>query len=93
MATDRARVVWEEDGRYPDVTVELLSPSTASVDSGVKKDLSERVFRTPDYFIYDPFAADSLSGWHLELGRCYQPLIPNERGWLWCETLELWLGT
>ena len=86
-------VVWEEDGRYPDVIIELLSPSTANVDRGVKKDLYERVFRTPDYFIYDPFAADSLAGWHLELGRGYQPLIPNERGWLWCETLELWLGT
>lgn len=23
----------------------------------------------------------------------YQPLTPNERGWLWCETLKLWLGT
>ena len=86
-------VVWEEDGRYPDVIVELLSPSTANVDRGVKKDLYERVFRTPDYFVFDPFAADSLAGWHLELGRGYQPLIPNERGWLWCETLELWLGT
>ncbi|MDZ4877374.1 MAG: hypothetical protein CLLPBCKN_006809 [Chroococcidiopsis cubana SAG 39.79] len=86
-------VVWEEDGRYPDVIVELLSPSTANVDRGVKKDLYERVFRTPDYFIYDPFAAEELVGWHLELGRGYQPLIPNERGWLWCETLELWLGT
>nr|WP_322505530.1 hypothetical protein [Chroococcidiopsis cubana] len=30
-------VVWEEDGRYPDVIVELLSPSTAKVDRGVKK--------------------------------------------------------
>ncbi|MDV2996904.1 MAG: hypothetical protein N4J56_006609 [Chroococcidiopsis sp. SAG 2025] len=86
-------VVWEEDGRYPDAIVELLSPSTANVDRGAKKDLYERVFRTPDYFIYDPFAADSLAGWHLELGRGYQPLVPNERGWLWCETLELWLGT
>ncbi|MDV2997981.1 MAG: hypothetical protein N4J56_007686 [Chroococcidiopsis sp. SAG 2025] len=86
-------VVWEEDGRYPDVIVELLSASTANVDRGVKKDLYERVFRTPDYFVFDPFAADSLQGWHLELGRGYQPLIPNDRGWLWCETLELWLGT
>lgn len=67
---DRSRqgwVVWEEDGRYPDVIVEFLSPSTASVGRGVKKDLSEWVFRTPDDFIYDPFAADSLSGWHLEV--------------------------
>lgn len=86
-------VVWEEDGRYPDVIVELLSPSTAAVDRGVKKDLYERNFRTPDYFIFDPFQPDSLAGWHLELGRGYQPLEPNERGWLWCESLGLWLGT
>lgn len=32
---------------------ELLSPSTAAVDRGVKKDLYEQVFRTPDYFVFD----------------------------------------
>jgi len=93
---DRERqgwVVWEENGHYPDVIVELLSPSTAAVDRGVKKDLYERVFRTPDYFLFDPFDPHSLEGWHLELGRGYQPLQPNESGWLWCETLQLWLGT
>jgi Uma2 family endonuclease len=86
-------VVWEENGRYPDVIVELLSASTAAVDKGVKKDLYERVFRTPDYFLFDPFDPQSLQGWHLELGRGYQSLQPNDRGWLWCETLQLWLGT
>jgi Uma2 family endonuclease len=93
---DRERqgwVVWEENGHYPDVIVELLSPSTAAVDRGVKKDLYERVFRTPDYFLFDPFDPNSLEGWHLDLGRGYQPLPLNDRGWLWCETLQLWLGT
>ena len=32
-------VVWEEGGRYPDVIVELMSPSTANQDQGKKKDL------------------------------------------------------
>lgn len=86
-------VVWEENGRYPDVIVELFSSSTATVDRGAKKTLYERTFRTPDYFIFDPFAPNSLRGWHLELGRGYQPLQPNDRGWLWCKTLQLWLGT
>jgi Uma2 family endonuclease len=85
-------VVWEENGRYPDVIVELLSSSTAAVDRSVKKTLYERTFRTPDYFIFDPFDPNSLQGWHLEPGRGYQPLQPNDRGWLWCETLQLWLG-
>ena len=54
-------VVWEEGGRYPDVIVELLSPSTAAVDRAVKKQLYERVFRTSDYFIFDPFDPISLA--------------------------------
>lgn len=86
-------VVWEEGGRYPDVIVELMSPSTADTDTGLKKDIYERVFRTPDYFVYNPFNRNSLQGWHLDLASGYQPLVPNEQGWLWCQTLGLWLGT
>ncbi len=50
----KAWVVWEENGRYPDVIVELLSPSTAAIDKGIKKDLYEQTFHTSDYFIYNP---------------------------------------
>ncbi|MEQ9624429.1 Uma2 family endonuclease [Coleofasciculus chthonoplastes] len=86
-------VVWEEGGRYPDVIVELMSPSTASMDTGTKKDIYERIFRTPDYFVFNPFDPNSLQGWHLNASQQYQPLVPNEQGWLWCQTLGLWVGT
>jgi Uma2 family endonuclease len=86
-------VTWEEEGRYPDVIIELMSPSTVKVDKDVKKALYERTFRTPDYYIYDPFDPQSLQGWHLDTSQRYQPLLANEPGWLWCETLKLWLGT
>ncbi|MBW4644631.1 MAG: Uma2 family endonuclease [Goleter apudmare HA4340-LM2] len=86
-------VVWEEDGRYPDVIVELMSPSTATIDQGIKKNLYEQIFHTSDYFVYDPFDQNSLRGWHLDDNQQYQPLIPNERNWLWCRRLNLWLGT
>jgi Uma2 family endonuclease len=86
-------VVWEEHGRYPDVIVELMSPSTAAIDKGLKKDLYEQTFRTSDYFVYDPFDPNSLQGWHLDDNHKYQPLQPNDRGWLWSKTLGLWLGT
>ncbi|NEP10424.1 MAG: hypothetical protein F6K14_09440 [Symploca sp. SIO2C1] len=85
-------VVWEEAGRYPDVIVELMSPSTASQDKGKKKDLYEQTFRTRDYFIYDPFDKKSLRGWHLGRNLRYEAIAPDERGWLWCESLGLWLG-
>ncbi|NEQ71720.1 MAG: Uma2 family endonuclease [Okeania sp. SIO2C9] len=91
--TDRQGwVVWEEEGRYPDVIIELTSASTASVDIGKKKDIYEQIFRTPYYFIFHPFDPNSLQGWRLENSK-YQELQRNDKGWLWCEELELWLGT
>jgi len=36
--------VWDEGGKYPDVIIELTSPTTASEDYGVKKMTYERVF-------------------------------------------------
>lgn len=86
-------VVWEEDGRYPDVIVELLSPSTEAQDRGPKKAIYERIFKTRNYFIYDPFNPDSLQGWQLDQHQTYQPLTPDQRGWLWSDVLGLWLGT
>jgi Uma2 family endonuclease len=50
-------VVWEENGKYPDLIIELLSDSTANVDRGLKKALYQDHFRTPEYFL---FAPDSL---------------------------------
>ena len=85
-------VVWEEAGRYPNLIVELMSESTA-IDTTIKKDLYERTFHTSDYFVYDPFNPNSLLGWHLDEHQHYQELTSNEQGWLWCESLGLWLGT
>jgi len=85
-------VVWQEEGHYPNVIVELMSPSTSKVDTGKKKDIYGRIFRTPDYFVYDPFKPKSLQGWHLDTSKGYQPLVADERGWLWCDSLGFWLG-
>ena len=47
-------VVWQEGGVYPHVIIELLSSSTARVDRELKKELYQNIFRTPDYFWFDP---------------------------------------
>jgi hypothetical protein len=86
-------VAWEEGGLYPHMIVELMSPSTARIDTGRKKGIYERVFKTADYFVFDPFEPNSLQGWHLDASQRYQPLVANERGWLWCERLGFWLGS
>jgi Uma2 family endonuclease len=86
-------VVWHENGRYPDMIVELLSDSTEALDLEGKKDLYEKVFKTKDYFVFHPYKANSLQGWHLDSDKGYQPIEENPQGWLWCESLKLWLGT
>lgn len=91
MPLRRYWAVWLEGGRYPDVLIELLSPRTARVDRTTKKTVYETVFRTPEYFCYDP-ASQRLEGWRLVESR-YQALTANEQGWLWSKELELWLGT
>ncbi|GAB4171676.1 MAG: hypothetical protein Fur006_00020 [Coleofasciculaceae cyanobacterium] len=83
-------VVWEENGKYPNVIVELLSKSTAATDRGLKKQIYQDIFRTPEYFWFDP---ESLEFMGFELVRgTYRQLQPNQQGWLWSEQLELYLG-
>jgi Uma2 family endonuclease len=89
----QAWVVWEEGGRTPDLVVELLSASTKEFDLDGKKSIYRKKLKTPDYVVCDPLAPDSsLQGWHLQAQR-YQKIPPNDRGWLWCDSLGLWLGT
>lgn len=83
-------VVWAEDGKTPNVIVEILSESTAEVDRGLKKQLYQDTLKVYDYFWFDP---DSLefAGFTLINGR-YQAIPPNPQGWLWSEQLQLFLG-
>jgi hypothetical protein len=83
-------VVWEEEGKYPNIIVELLSPSTADTDRGLKKQIYQDIFRTPDYFWFDPGRLE-FAGFHLVDGR-YEPLEPNPQGLLWSQQLQLFLG-
>ncbi len=83
-------VVWEEAGKYPNIIVEILSDTTASTDRNLKKEIYQNIFRTPDYFWFDPDSGE-FEGFHLVDGR-YEPLQPNEAGQLWSQQLELFLG-
>ena len=83
-------VVWEEEGKYPNVIVELLSDSTAKTDRGLKKHIYQDTFRTPDYFWFDPYSLE-FEGFHLVDGT-YQPLESTEQGWRWSQQLGLYLG-
>ncbi|MEM9136691.1 MAG: Uma2 family endonuclease [Cyanobacteria bacterium P01_F01_bin.42] len=86
----RSWVIWEEGGKYPDVVIELLSDSTASVDRGLKKNLYQSVWRVPNYFWFHPGTCE-FKGLRLVAGQ-YEELTPNEDGRLWSDQLNLFLG-
>lgn len=85
-----AWVVWEEDGKYPNLIIELLSNSTATTDRTLKKDLYQDRFRTPEYFWFSPDTLE-FEGFRL-MGNRYQEITPSARGWRWSEELGLYLG-
>ena len=88
--TRKSWVVWEEDGKYPNVIIEILSPKTAETDKDFKKKLYQDTFRTPDYFWFDPYTLE-FAGFHLVDGK-YERLIPNSQGHLWSHQLGLFVG-
>jgi Uma2 family endonuclease len=86
----RSWVVWQEEGKYPNIIIEILSDSTAKVDREEKKQIYQEIFRTPDYFWFDPESLE-LQGFTLISGQ-YQPIAPNPQEWLWSQQLGLYLG-
>ena len=83
-------VVWEEDGKYPNLIVEILSESTAQVDRTTKKQLYQDTFRTPEYFWIDPNTLE-FEGFLL-VGGTYEAIPVNDAGHRWSQQLELYLG-
>jgi len=87
-------VVWEE-GKAPDVIIELLSPSTAAKDKLVKKLTYQNQVRVPEYFWFDPFNSDDLAGFRLDINT-YQPILSDSQDRLVSQQLQLalvkWYG-
>ena len=86
----QAWVSWEEEGRLPDVIFEMLSPSTASKDRGEKREFYEQVFRTTEYFLYEP-ETGKLEGLRL-IDRAYRTIAPDDKGRLWSSQLGVFVG-
>jgi Uma2 family endonuclease len=83
-------VVWDEGGKYPNVIVEVISDSTEKVDRGLKRQVYQDVFRTPEYFLFDPETRE-LEGYRLVDG-VYQPIERGAEGRLPSRQLALALG-
>ncbi len=80
-------VVWEE-GKGPDVVIELLSKTTASEDKNAKKLTYQNQVQVPEYFWYDPHNPEDWAGFALKNG-IYQPLRPNAQNHFISKRLNL----
>jgi Uma2 family endonuclease len=87
-------VVWEE-GKGPDVVIELLSESTAATDKQQKKEIYQRRLRVPEYFWFDPFNPDDFAGFAIR-DNVYEQIMPNAEGKILSQQLGLvlvhWAG-
>jgi len=80
-------VVWEE-GKGPDVVIELLSESTATSDKTEKKLIYQNQLKVAEYFWFDPFNPNDWAGFGLQQG-VYAPLTPDDQGRLLSRCLDL----
>ncbi len=69
-------VVWQE-GKAPDIVIELLSKSTAKKDKGNKKQIYQDKLRVQEYYWFDPHNPSDWKGFELTNGvnkRVYKEL-------------------
>ena len=74
----RTYKTWRNDGRTPELVVEVTSASTRRADVGSKLRLYRDVLRVPEYFLFDPldeYLDPPLQGYRLA-GGAYTPIAP-----------------
>ncbi len=84
-----------EEGTKPSLIIEVTSPSTRSTD--LENKVTEYAMAgVPWYVIVDSFeqqgsTVQRLLGYRLTPNG-YHQFFPNEQGWLWLESVQVWLG-
>ena len=70
-------LLWEE-GKAPNIVIELTSRTTRGEDRRTKWELYRDVLKVPEYFLFDPFEEylkPSMQGYRLVAGE-YAPIEP-----------------
>jgi len=82
--------VWEE-GKGPEVVIELLSRSNQNKDRTTNYEIYQQWLQVPEYFWFDPLNPSELRRLRLRGGQ-YEAIVPDEQGRLWSEALGVWFG-
>jgi len=86
-------VVWEE-GKPPDIVIELLSQTTAKEDKGKKKRIYQEKLKVPEYYWFDPHNSGDFQGFFLTQSKpsktqVYEPIAPDTQNRLVSKSLGL----
>lgn len=84
-------LIWEQ-GKSPDVVIEITSKTTRSEDIKKKFEIYRTIMRVPEYFLFDPtgdYLQPRLQGYRL-IDDQYVPIEPTD-GRLFSEELQLYL--
>jgi Uma2 family endonuclease len=82
-------LTWEE-GKFPQVLVEITSRTTKQEDIKTKKEIYRTIFKAKEYILFDPtgdYIKQRLQGFRRVRGQWQE--IPLLNGKLFCETLGL----
>jgi len=85
-----------KEGAIPALVIEVTSPDTRKNDVGIKKEFYHRA-GVPQYVIVDVRSRKDgrqlrlTSYRHTPAG--YEPIPPNDRGWVWLDSIGIWLGS
>jgi Uma2 family endonuclease len=82
--------VWKENFRYPDLIIELMSPTTRDEDLTTKFEIYERTFPTREYIAYDPLREELLA-WR-KVDGVFQRIELDANGRVFSEEAGLYVG-
>jgi Uma2 family endonuclease len=91
----RSEFVVPEEGTKPAIVIEVVSPRYRTADRQTKVKQYARA-GVAEYIILDRRRQrgeliDEVLGYRLEAGS-YLPIVPDEEGRIYCQTLDVWLG-
>lgn len=81
-------VVWQE-GKAPDLVIELLSESTTKFDKSKKKQIYQNKLGVPEYYWFDPHNSEDWAGFELKSAMVYEPMVPDAQNRLVSDRLGL----
>lgn len=83
-------VVWREGGKYPELVVELMSPSTRKTDLGVKRQIYGAIWQVREYVAFD-LDSHELFVFHRGQGGL-EPAPADDSGRVWSDVLGAAFG-